>query len=227
MALACPRAITGILEQVTGSETREPRALQQMTDKCSAERGSRGRPRPRTCVPPPPFPMDLLRITANPSRGPSKHRTCEYCDGPSPGPQGSPGLLRRRRPAQAPASVRTRPPRPGPAPTPRPPGAVAPALSRGPSRRAAGLLPRPACAAAPHSPVGGAAAAPAAGGGAKGEVGGASMGGVGNGLTPFAPPRPHRLGLLAPLQQVSVVRAELVPLAVGDLLELPQESALL
>lgn len=47
-ALPCARAITGILGQVTGSETWELRALQQMADQCSAERGSRGRPGPRT-----------------------------------------------------------------------------------------------------------------------------------------------------------------------------------
>lgn len=42
-----------------------------------------------------------------------------------------------------------------------------------------------------------------------------------------APPCPHRLSLLAALPQVAVVRPEFIPLAVGHLLELPQQSALL
>lgn len=100
----------------------------------------------------------------------------------SPGPQGSPGLLCPRLPSRAPASARTRAPRPGRAPAlaraPRSLRAAALIRSRGPARRAAGFVLRPACAATPHSPAGGAAAAPATVGGAKG-AGGRGAGGPG------------------------------------------------
>lgn len=42
-----------------------------------------------------------------------------------------------------------------------------------------------------------------------------------------APPHPHRLGLLAALQNIAVVRPEFLPLSVRHFLELPQQSTLL